>query len=26
VKDGYQAKGDQAPGTEDAVRNFVLGK
>jgi hypothetical protein len=26
TKDGYQAKGDQVPGTEDAIRNFPLGR
>jgi hypothetical protein len=25
AKDGYQAKGDQVPGTGDAIRNFPLG-
>jgi hypothetical protein len=25
AKDGYQARGDQISGTEDAVRNFPLG-
>jgi hypothetical protein len=25
AKDGYQAEGDQVPGTEDAIRNFLLG-
>jgi hypothetical protein len=26
AKDGYQPKGDQVPGTEDAIRNFPLGR
>jgi hypothetical protein len=26
AKDGYRAKGDQVPGTEDAIRNFPLGR